>query len=106
MSEQFHQHEHCKCNEDSQCRDKMKKHHHEDHCHCEEKFLKLADEAWKEVLKEKIKAEIEKKQGDSLEKLAEIIAKTNTEKWKHQITIKSKCEEYKNTLKEFFSSKY
>lgn len=101
MSEQ-----HCKCGEHCQCGDKPRQEHHEEHCHCEEKFMKIADEAWMELLKEKIKAEIEKKQGDSLEKLAEIITKANSEKWRHKITIKSKCEEYKNNLKDFFSSKY
>ena len=59
-----------------------------------------------ELLKEKIKAEVENKQGDSLRRIAEIVAEANSEKWKHKITIKSKCEEYKNTLKDFFSSKY
>ena len=101
MSEQ-----HCKCGEHCQCGDKPRQEQHEEHCHCEEKFMKVADEAWMELLKEKIKAEIEKKQGDSLEKLAEIITKANSEKWRHKITIKSKCEEYKNNLKDFFSSKY
>jgi hypothetical protein len=106
MSEQFHQKKYCKCGEHCQCGDKLRHEHHEEHCHCEEKFLKLADEAWMEILKEKIKAEVEKKQGESLGKLAEIIAQANCEKWKHKITIKSKCEEYKSTLREFFSSKY
>ena len=106
MSEQFSHDESCKCGEHCQCGDKIKQYHHEEHCHCEEKFLKLADEAWMEILKEKIKAEVEKEQGESLGKLAEIIAKTNCEKWKHKIMIKSKCEDYKNTLKEFFASKY
>lgn len=96
----------CKCGEHCQCGDKIPQQHHEEHCHCEEKFLKLADEAWMEVLKDKIKCQIEKNQCESMDKLAEIIATTNTDKWKHQIMIKSKCEEYKNTLKEFFSSKY
>ena len=107
MSEQFHK-ESCKCGEHCKCSDKVnhQHEHHEEHCHCEEKFLKLADEAWMELLKEKIKAKVEKKQGENLEKLAEIVAEANAEKWKHKITIKMKCEDYKNTLKDFFTSKY
>ncbi len=74
--------------------------------YCEEKFLSLANEAWIEVLKEKIKAEIDKTQGESLVKLAKIISNTHAEKWKHKTLINLKCEEYKDILKEFFASKY
>jgi hypothetical protein len=97
--------EHCHCGEHCQCHDKTHQHCHEKECDCAEKFLKLADEAWAEVLKEKIKAEIEKKKGGDLEKLAVIIAKANGEKWKNKMTIKTKSEEYKNTLKDYFTSK-
>lgn len=81
-------------------------HHHgcEGKCHCAEKFLEIADEAWKEVLKEKIKAKIIAKKGEHMEKLAEIIAMANGEKWKHKISAKTKCNEFKDSLKEFFSS--
>ena len=72
--------------------------------HCEEKFLTLADEAWKEVLKEKIKAKIIAKKGEHLDKLADIIAKTNGEKWKNKIAAKMRCSEFKDELKDFFSS--
>lgn len=82
-----------------------KKCHQEKGCTCSEDFLKLADEAWMEVLKEKIKAEIKKEKDCELNKLAEIIAKANCEKWKHKIGLKMKNEEYKNEIKEFFSSK-
>lgn len=76
----------------------------EGHCHCAEKFLEIADEAWKEVLKEKIKAKIISKKGEHIEKLAEMIAIANGEKWKHKIAAKMKCNEFKEGLKDFFSS--
>lgn len=79
--------------------------HHGKDCCCSEKFLKLADEAWMEVLKEKIKDEIRKEKECGLIKLAEIIAKANSEKWKHKIGLKMKRENYKDTLKEYFSEK-
>ena len=83
--------------------------HHEETCSKEccdwsEKFLKFADEAWKELLQEKIKAIIEKEHGSHLEKLAEILAKANKERWEYKITAKMKHKEYKETLKEYFSS--
>lgn len=79
-------------------------HHGEEGCHCTDKFLAIADEAWKEVLKEKIKAKILTHKGEHMEKLAEIIAMANGEKWKHLISAKTKSNEFKDKLKEFLSS--
>ena len=106
MGEHLHYEECCKCGESGQYHhDKVCHNCHEKECSCAEKFLKLADEAWMEVLKEKIKSEIEKKKGNEIENLAEIITKANGEKWRHKISIRTKCDEYKNDLKEYFSSK-
>lgn len=79
-------------------------HHHDEDCNCAEKFLELADEAWKEVLKEKIKAKIIAKKGEHMDKLAEIVAKANGEKWKNKITAKVQCHEFKEQLKDYFSA--
>jgi len=76
----------------------------EEGCHCAEKFLQIADEAWKEVLKESIKAKIIAKKGEHIEKLAEMIAAANGERWKHKISAKTKDKEFKENLKEFFTS--
>lgn len=105
-----HMYEHLKegsCN--CGCSEHSHNHHHHHHNgddggHCAEKFLKLADEAWKEVLKEKIKEKIIAKREEHMEKLAEIIAKANGEKWKSIISSKMKCNEFKDNIKEFFSS--
>ena len=89
------------------CGSKGHDHHHHDgdgQCHCAEKFLAIADEAWKEVLKEKIKDKIIAKKEEHIEKLAEIVATANGEKWKHKISEKMKCNEFKDNLKDFFSS--
>ena len=81
-------------------------HHHEEGggCNCGEKFLQIADEAWREVLKEKIKAKILAHKGDHIEKLADIVAMANGEKWKHIISAKTKCHKFKDELKDFFTS--
>lgn len=73
-------------------------------CGCSDKFLKIADEAWMEVLKEKIKDKILAHKGEHIDKLAEIIAKANGEKWRNKISAKTKGNEFKDSLKEFFSS--
>lgn len=72
-------------------------------CDMPERLLALADEAWHELLKEKIKAEISKSCGDSMEKLAKLVTETNKAKWAHTIQGKVKCDEYKDKLKAFFS---
>lgn len=73
-------------------------------CGCVEKFLKIADEAWAEVLKEKIKEKILYCKGEHMDKLAEMVAKANGEKWKNKISLKTKSHEFKENLREFFSS--
>ena len=74
-----------------------------DCCDMAEKLLVIGDEAWNELLKEKIKAEIEKSCGAGMDKLANLIATTNKAKWTHEIQGKVKCEEYKQNLKALFT---
>lgn len=104
-------HEHqqgCGCGSSCGCGCGSKHHHHHDSeeggCHCAEKFLEIADEAWVELLKEKIKAKILAKKGEHVEKLAELIAMANGEKWENKIAAKIKCNKFKDNLKDFFSS--
>jgi hypothetical protein len=73
-------------------------------CGCSDKFLKLADEAWMEVLKEKIKCQIIANKDEHMEKLAALIAKANGARWKNKISSKTKSNEFKDELKDFFSS--
>ena len=79
-------------------------HDHSDHCHCAENFLAIADEAYKELLKEKIKEKMIAKKSEHIEKLAELITVANGQKWKHMIAAKTKSHEFKDSLKNFFSS--
>ncbi len=108
MTEQCNTHRHEYSNEGvCSCGCGAHTHHRHDfegHCHCAEKFLEIADEAWKEVLKEKIKEKIIAKKGEHIEKLAEIVALANGEKWKHKISAKTKGNDFKEKLKGFFSS--
>jgi len=73
-------------------------------CDMPEKLLALADEAWHELLKDKIKAEIAKSCAEGMDKLAKLVAETNKAKWTHTIKGKVKCEEYKDKIKELFSA--
>lgn len=104
MSEHYNtceQQKYCSC---CQKHDRQEAYEHQGSCCCAEKFLTIADEAWKEVLKEKIKTKILEKKGEHMEQLAELITTINGEKWKHKISERLKSDEYKEKLKEFFSS--
>lgn len=71
---------------------------------CSDNFLELADEAWMEVLKEKVKSKIIAHKNEHMDKLAELIAKANGERWKNKIAAKTSSNEFKEELKKFFSS--
>ena len=73
-------------------------------CDMPSKLLGLADEAWHELVKEKIKANIEECCGEKLDELAKLVAEANAYKWKHVIEGKKKCDEYQSQVKAFFTS--
>lgn len=73
-------------------------------CDMPEKLLCLADEAWKEVVKEKIKKEIEKSSGAKLDAIAKLVAEANHRRWSYMIEGKQKCDEFKQQVKEAFLS--
>lgn len=101
----MHEHHHsggsCHCGCGCGC---GSKHNEDGKCNCAENFLELADIAWKELMIEKIKAKMIAKKGEHIEKLAEIIATANGEKWKHKIGSKVNINDFKDKLKEFMSS--
>lgn len=94
--------EQCRCGENCPCRQQCKC---GESCNCPENFLRLADEAWMELLKEKIKAEIDKRKGSDIQQLAEIVAKGNGERWKHKMAAKIGSEEYKTNLQDYYMKK-
>ena len=62
----------------------------------------MADEAWMELLKEKIKKNIEAKTGKHLDKLADIISKANHDRWNEKMSISKTKEDFKDKLSDFF----
>jgi hypothetical protein len=69
-------------------------------CGSPEKLLLLADEAWKELLKDKIKQEIEKSAGQKLNGIAKLVAEANHQRWSFLIEGKQKCDEFTQQVKE------
>jgi hypothetical protein len=68
--------------------------------HSPENLLSLADEAWKELLKDKIKQEIEKSTGAKLSTIAKLVSEGNHRRWTHLLEGKQKCEEFTEQLNE------
>lgn len=100
-----HSHESCgSCCHDHVCEDTCQTGHHEhEECDFPEQLLALADEAWMEVLKEKIKAKIESHSGKKLDQLASLVAQSNQARWKNRMGEKHVSREFKQKLVEFFS---
>lgn len=73
---------------------------HEDFAH---ELLEMADDAWMEVLMDKIKAKIEATSGSHLDKLADLVATSNRERWINKMKKKQACEDYQNKVTDFFS---
>lgn len=96
--------EHCGCH----CHDQCSSHHcgccGDEHHHQEfsEELLDLADEAWMEILKDKIKQQILSNSGDYLDKLAKIVSDSNRERWKNIMSDKRSHEDFKHQIKNFF----
>lgn len=106
-----HEHSHSHCHDDS-CSSKGSQEHCHSHHHsghkedesCSKAFLHIADEAWMEVLKAKIKEQIIATSGPHLNELAKIISEANQERWKNKMASKKGCKEFEEKICKFFSS--
>lgn len=104
-----HDHDSCCSNEtcsDDSCCGHHHHHHHKDEKSCNEDFAKdllhVADCAWMELLKEKIKAEISSACGEHLGQIAKIVAESNGSRWQHKLAMMKAQDDYKEKLKNLF----
>lgn len=86
-----------------------KEHHQEpcgccchEHQHFSDQLLEMADEAWMEVLKDKIKQKIEDTTGQHLDQLATLVATANHNRWINKMGVINGKDEFKNKLDEYF----
>lgn len=112
MSHHKHDHHHHECCEGESCSTEEQKqehiccshNHHEDHgCDMALHLLDIADEAWMEVLKEKIKDHI-RANDHKIDELAKIVSEINKERWHHKIAKHQICEDYEKRLHTLFST--
>jgi hypothetical protein len=73
---------------------------------CLQNFLELADQAWMEVLKEKIKEHILATKGAHLKELAKIISEANQKRWQNKIAAKHGEQEFRDDVCEFMKKKH
>lgn len=86
----------CKCHE----------HHHDgEQGDFAKQLLELADEAWMEVLYDKIKKKVETTNGAKLDQLAQIVADANNARWEAKLSKEKRCDEYEDKIAHFFMNK-
>lgn len=88
----------CCCHKQCQCPC-----HHE-HEKYSDQLLDLADEAWMELVKEKIKEEILKHSNDHITKLAQLVSKANNERWKEVLSKKRTVQDFDDQLQDLITS--
>jgi len=104
-----HEHHHDCCSSQEHCGARSScsygsDHHH--HHHSEGGFsddlLEVADEAWMELLKEKIKDQIAKNHGAHLDELAQIVSEANSERWKLKLSKEKIADRYEEKIENYF----
>lgn len=69
-----------------------------------DQLVRLADEAWMEVLKEKIKDEIRQNGGDQIAQLAKLVSSANHARWRDKMQSKRDHDDFENNLKNILGS--
>ena len=78
-------------------------HHHDKQASFAHQLLEIADEAWMEVLAEKIKAQVEQSNGSQLDQLAKLVGESNKERWKHKLALLKLDEDFKHKVDQHFN---
>jgi hypothetical protein len=88
------------CQNCGHCGCSCHQHEHQDFSH---QLLEMADEAWMDLLQEKIKKQIEASSGARLDQLAKLVADSNKERWKNKMGTQNATEEFKDKVSDYFS---
>ena len=68
-------------------------------------LIEVADMAWMEVLKDKIKEHILATQSEHMTQLAKIVSEGNHELWKHKMENQKAADDFKEKICNFYHSK-
>jgi|GEM_PF-4683042 len=94
-----HHHHHCAAEHDECCAHEQDDHEDHDFAH---ELIAIADDAWMELLHEKIKKQIEISDGANLDQLAKLVSEANRARWSHKLALNKNSHELKDRLNEFF----
>lgn len=75
-------------------------HHHGKYS---EQLLKIADEAWMELIKEKIKEDILKHSGDHITQLAQLVSRSNHKRWTDKLSEKKNLDDFNEQLQKLIT---
>jgi hypothetical protein len=67
-------------------------------CEMTDKMLCLSNQAWAELMKEKMKAAYEKHKGEKMDKMADAVVKATIEKWEVKMKAKMQCHKTKEDI--------
>ena len=65
-------------------------------------MMKLAEDAWSDLMKEKIKAVYEKQTGAMMNKVAQAAAEASIAYWTHKMEGEAKCHEHQEKIMKAF----
>lgn len=88
------------CKEE-QCEDKNKC---STGCEMTDEMMCLANQAWADLMKEKMKVHFEKINGPKMDKVAKVCVEMCMGYWQHKMSGKAQCEEHKEKIKNAFMS--
>lgn len=88
------------CSSDDTC--SVAHHDHHDHGSFSNQLFELADEAWMELLKEKIKEQIKASSKEQMDNLAKIVSDANHARWQGKTAGYRNQEEFHDKLRAFF----
>lgn len=105
--EGHHHHHHCcGCNHShAECSHEHGSCHNHEHADFAHQLIEIADQAWMEVLKDEIRAEIRANHGKHLKKLAKLASDANSQRWKNKMAIDNGIKDFKAQLAVFFGAK-
>jgi len=97
-----HHHHHDECGSHHHHHGDCCSHHHE-HDDFAHQLIEMADEAWMEVLKEKIKEQIKSANGSHLDQLAKIISESNSARWTQKMALNKGQQGFRDKIHDFFN---
>ncbi len=93
---------HCDCHKGCGCSCHNKSQGAEGECCVSDPLIQLADQAWMELMKEKIKAQFQASSGSKMDGVAKVLASACGAKWQLKMATKQHRDDYKKNLSEAF----